>query len=98
MDSVKYKFLSFIHRSNSYFAKKIRDYLPKSWKNILCDYELFDLNSNVIQTAKFYESQDCLDDSSSNLESDYGSDYENDKDKLRNIWKEGCPNEKLKTE
>ena len=38
MDTLKYKLLSYIHHSDSYFAKKIRNYLPISWKDILCDY------------------------------------------------------------
>ena len=57
MDTLKYKLLSYIHHSDSYFAKKIRNYLPISWKDILCDYELNDLNTALLMTTKKHEAE-----------------------------------------
>ena len=91
MMNLKENFLLFIHNSNSYFAKKIRAFLPTSWANILCDYEINDVTANLLQYAHEQDQQN-----NDSLEAD-GSEDEIDETMpldLKQCWNNACPDNK----
>ena len=103
MESLKFKVLSYIHHSNSYFARKIRDYLPTTWKDILCDYELNDLKTELLATTKKYEAEYESDEGAgigsgaeAGAEAGAGAgagvvEEETSFFSLEHLWEKGCP-------
>ena len=107
MDTLKFKILSYIHHSNSYFARKIRDYLPTSWKDILCDYEFNDLKIELLATTKKYEAEYESDEGAgigsgagAEAEAEAGAEAGAEAEvveeetsffSLKYLWEKGCP-------
>ena len=101
MESLKFKVLSYIHHSDSYFARKIRDYLPTSWKDILCDYELNDLKTTLLATTKEQEAENELEDDEGAGVGDGMAgaggagagvaEEETSFFSLEHLWEKGCP-------
>jgi hypothetical protein len=92
--TIKGKFLLFIHKSNSYFAGVIRDWLPKQWKNIIYEHEINDIKEGLMSD---YPEQDY--DSSSaeeNYSSSHSDEYphrpvEERRVSLEDCWGNACP-------
>jgi hypothetical protein len=103
METLKEKFLLYIHRSDSFLAEKIRSYLPKTWINILYDYELNDVKKALIDSVEDLNSQETnmnSDDSGGEGVGDGGNgvgggvggiSYDLEPISLQTCWDEACP-------